>query len=333
MKTTSVLINSLCVPCADRCRYCMLSWSGKVEGADWDRSVGVAERFLRELREKTPDVRRSFSFGYSMEHPDLINALKTLKRLGSPLAEFLQCDGMKMRDADECRILTDTLASEGVKQLNFTVYGEQGYHDRFAGRKGDFELITRMIKAAKDSGISVSAGVPLTAENAGQADGLVKILGNAGCDSVRLFVPHAEGRGRLLSAVRLTEKDLLRVSEETRKLLNSNVYRAEREWLKEADLFREDKRMILISLRKDNIEEYEKRDAPSVVAELERLDEEYYSSFPDFKSLSCIYGDGNGDKLYSKRDLFAHYRALYAKEHGVSVYDVTDERQSGSRRY
>ena len=91
--------------------------------------------------------------------------------------------------------------------------------------------------------------------------------------------------------------------------------------------------MILISLRADNIDGYEKRDALSVVREIERLDDEYHSAFPDFKTLSDVYGDKNGDKLYGVRDLFAHYRAQYAAEHNVRVYDVTDERYSGSRRY
>ena len=331
MKTTSVLINSLCVPCANRCRYCLLSWAGKVEGSEWERSVKAAERWIDELHRETPGVSSSFSFGYCMEHPDLKNALRTLRRLGSPAAEYLQCDGMKMRSTDECRALIETLAAEGVKQLNFTVYGEREYHDRFAGRKGDFDLITRMMRAACDGGLQISSGIPLTSENAGQIDGLVKILKSEGRGQIRLFIPHEEGRGRFLSEIRAKSSDLRRISEENRRLLNGKVYKSESEWL--AAPYEFDKRMILISLRADNIEGYEKRDAISVVQELERLDDEYYSAFPDGETLAGIYGDKNGGKLYGIRDLFAHYRSLYAKEHGVSVYDVTDERFSGSRRY
>ena len=97
MKTTSVLIQSLCVPCYDYCRYCLLSWNGKIVGADWDRSVRLAERFMDELRNQQPELKRGFSFGYSMEHPNLQGAIRTLHRLGGPTAEYLQCDGMKMR--------------------------------------------------------------------------------------------------------------------------------------------------------------------------------------------------------------------------------------------
>ena len=113
MKTTSVLIQSLCAPCFCRCRYCLLSWDGKPVGAEWSRSVSLAERFIKELKEQAPDIKSSFSFGYSMEHPDLKGALRTLRRLGSPTADFLQCDGMKMRDERECAELAGMLLSVG----------------------------------------------------------------------------------------------------------------------------------------------------------------------------------------------------------------------------
>ena len=71
MQTTSVLIQSLCVPCCNRCRYCLLFWDRRVEGADWERSVKLAARFLRDLREQLPQIHSSFAFVYSMEHPNL----------------------------------------------------------------------------------------------------------------------------------------------------------------------------------------------------------------------------------------------------------------------
>ena len=332
MKTTSVLIQSLCAPCFCRCRYCLLSWDGHVVGADWERSVNLAERFIKELTEQAPEIKTGFSFGYSMEHPDLKKALKTLRRLGSPTADFLQCDGMKMRDGKECASLMETLVSEGVKELNFTVYGKEEYHDRFAGRKGDYVLILRMMKAAKNAGLYFTAGVPLTGGNIEQIDDVVSVLKDAGCGKIRLFIPHEEGRGKSLSKIRLKQSELQLISPENRALLNGNIYKTEGDWLKEREPVRGEERTIILSLCSDNIDEYEKRGALSVVHEIERLDEEYYAAFPDFKELANTYGEKNGDKMYRIRDLYHHYRMKYAEEHGVSVYDVTDERQSGSRR-
>ncbi len=333
MKTESVLIQSLCVPCLGHCRYCLLSWNGSVEGAPWERSVCLAERWMRELREQRPEIRASFAFGYSMEHPDLRGALRTLHRLGSPMAEFLQCDGMKMRGEAECDELMAILQEEGIRQLNFTVYGLPEYHDRFAGRKGDHALILRMMQAAGRAGIPFDAGIPLTAENAGEIDEIAACLYGAGCEKIHLFIPHEEGRGKSLADVRCRLQDLEKLSPASRALLNGRIFRTEVEWLKEAELLHEEDRMILLSLRTDNIERYEKMDMLSVLRETEALDDAYYAAFPAFAELAEMYGDPEGDRLYRFRDLFAHYRRRFAEERGIRVYDVTDERFSGSRRY
>ena len=70
-----------------------------------------------------------------------------------------------------------------------------------------------------------------------------------------------------------------------------------------------------------------------LLREIEGLDEAYYAAYPSFSELAELYGDSDGTKLYRQRDLFYHYRKLYSADHSINVYDVTDERFSGSRRY
>ena len=57
------------------------------------------------------------------------------------------------------------------------------------------------------------------------------------------------------------------------------------------------------------------------------------SSITAPEELGRRYGDPAGARWYSQRDLKRHYRQLYARDAGLTVYDVTDERFSGSRRY
>ena len=333
MQTKSVLIQSLCVPCFNRCRYCLLSWNGAVEGAEWNRSIRTAERFLYELREQKPEINSQFSFGYSMDHPHLKEAIRTLRRLGSPTASFLQCDGMKIRSDPECRELMGMLHAEGVEKLNFTVYGLPIYHDWFAGRKGDFDLIIRMMRSAVNAELPFSTGIPLTTENISQIDALIGMIKDAGSERIHLFIPHEEGRGMLINKIRVCRKDLTTLSLENRKLLNEEIYRTEADWLKEAEPVQEQNRHILISLRRDNMEDYEKRSAMSVLQEIEERDVSYYAAYPSFRELADLYGNPEGEKLYRIRDLFFHYRTLFARDHDLHIYDVTDETCSGSRRY
>ena len=332
IRTESVTIQNLCVPCSCHCRYCLLSWNGNPVGISWDRSKAIASRLMKEIKDEYPDIDVSFMFGYSMEHPDLKEAIRFLKMVGSPQSGFLQCDGLKERNEKECDELADMLKEEGIRDLNFTFYGLKDYHDRFAGRTGDYDLMMRLMASAIRKNLNVSAGIPLTKENIGHADKLIDALKENGCDRISLFIPHEEGRGASLADVRLEESDLLFLSEEAVKRINRKIFKTEAEWL--SDGYQEETgRAIVVSLRSDNIDRYEKMDGVSLLREIEELDETYYASFPDFKELSALYGDPESKKLYRIRDLAYHYRQLYVKEHKLDIYDVTDERQSGSRRY
>lgn len=334
MQTESVLLQTLCVPCANRCRYCLLSWNGKPVGAPWDRSVFLARRFKAWIAEHRPELKFSFAFGYSMEHPDLRDALRTLREIGSPQSEFLQCDGMRMRSETECAALTEMLAEEGVRQLNFTLYGLPDYHDRFAARPGDFDLLLRTARAARAAGLNVSVSFPLTAESAPQTDPVLGLLNETNaCDRVYLFVPHSEGRGASLQPIRFSADDLPALSADALKLLNRELYRPEGEWVAGPWYKEETKRTLLLSLRADELDAYETKTPGELIAETEALDDAYYAAFPSFQALAERYGDPAGKRFYRQRDLFHHYRRLYAAEFSVRVYDVMDERQTGSRRY
>ena len=116
------MVQNLCVPCSCRCRYCLLSWDGKPVGISWDNGASFAQRFINEVRHSRPEINISFTFGYSMDHPRLREAITFLKEIGSPQAQFLQCDGMRMRNEAECDDLMRILKEEGVQDLNFTFY-------------------------------------------------------------------------------------------------------------------------------------------------------------------------------------------------------------------
>lgn len=333
MQTKSVMMQTLCVPCACRCRYCLLSWDGRTIGADYDRSQRLAERIYDELRQERPDLAFHFSFGYSMDHPRLLEAIDFLNRIGSISGKILQCDGLAFRSCEEMEALLKGIQEHGVETLNFTFYGTEAYHDRFAGRKGDHAYLLSLMEHGAGIGLRVSAGVPLTKENIDQVDRLLSDIEAHGSKEVRLFVPHGEGRGANLEGIRLALDDLSLVGENARNKLNRKVYQTEAEWCKIQGGDPEKDRMLLISLTKENLDQLESMSAAQILSSVEALDDAYYGAFPTFRELLTLYGDREGRKLYSRRDLFHRLRRQNAKEHGIHVYDVTDERQTGSRRY
>ena len=332
MKTTTIAVQTLCVPCHNRCRYCLLSWDGKLPGADYRRSERYARRFHQWILENRPDLSFQFYFGYSMEHPNLTDAIDFMNGIASPGGQFLQLDGLAFRSETETAGYLAAAKAHGIRAINLTFYGTRNYHDRFAGRKGDFDYLMRILRAARSMELDVTVGVPLTRENAPQAEDLFSVLTESRV-SHRFFIPHSEGRGVTLDPIRLRQRDLDALAEPVRQRLNTNVFRSEAAWLRANPLPLPEKRMVALSLTPENIGFFEKLPFEETIRHLEALDDAYYNALPPFPELMAMYGDPDSDLLYSFRDLCLHYGRRFLSEHPAEVADVTDERGCFSRRY
>ena len=332
MKTTSVNVMNLCVPCENRCRYCLLSYEGKLGGVDYKRSEAYAKRFYEWLRENRPDLSFLFGFGYSMEHPNLLGAIDFCQSIGSATGEFLQFDGMKFRTDEELETLLKQLQAHGIKLIDLTFYGTESYHDRFAARTGDYRLMMNTLTQANKVGLDVAVSIPITHENAEQMDTLIAELEKHGAQQIRCFVPHSEGRGRLLDPVRFSAKDYQNLHDDAHGRINWNRFKTESEWLKSGFPVNE-KRVLTVTLRPENVELFEGLSFEETIAYLEKLDDDYYAAIPTVEELAKIYGNPNGDCYYSARDLYLNYQRRYIADHNIEIYDINDERQCFSRRF
>lgn len=332
MKTTTVAVQTLSIPCHNRCRYCLLSWDGKPIGADYARSQAYARQFHNWIQENRPDLSFQFYFGYSMEHPNLPEAIDFMKAIGSPGGQFLQLDGLAFRNKQETADYLAIAKSHGIRAINLTFYGTRDYHDRFAGRRGDFDYLMQILHTARSLDMDVSVGIPLTRENAHQSEQLLSVLTDAGV-SPRFFIPHGEGRGITLDPVRLRQRDLETLPETVTQRLNSNAYRTEAAWLCLTPLPLPEKRMVALSLTPENMDFFEKLPFGETIRYLEELDDAYYRALPPVPELLELYGDPDSDLLYSFRDLCMNYGRRFLLEHPSDVADVTDERGCFSRRY
>ena len=279
-----------------------------------------------------PELSFTFGFGYSMEHPELLNAIRFCQSIGSATGEFLQFDGMKFRTQKELHALLSQLKSNGIKLINLTFYGTEAYHDRFAARSGDYKLMMNTLKACNEIGLDVTVGIPLTHENVSQVDDLVNQLEKYKPAHISCFVPHSEGRGRLLDNIRFTSDDYEQLSDKLKCYFNRNRFKPEKEWVRSDLLPQSSKRVLTLTLTPDNIEFFEHLDFNDTIAYLEKLDDTYYQIIPTFEELIKIYGNPDGTKMYSARDLYLHYQKRYIEDHNIAVYDINDERQCFSRR-
>ena len=332
MKTVSINVMNLCVPCENRCRYCLLSYDGRVNGVDYKRGERYAKHFYEWLKENRQDLSFLFGFGYSMEHPELLSAIDFCQSIGSATGEFLQFDGMRFRTDEELEALLRQLKAHGIKLIDLTFYGTESYHDRFAARAGDYRLLINTLKQANRVGLDVTVSIPITHENADQLDELIAELEQFRTQRISCFVSHSEGRGRLLDPIRFSKADYKKLSENVRKRINTNRFKTEKEWLQSSFPMNE-KRVLTVTLRPENIDFFEGQTFAETIAYLEKLDDDFYATIPTVEQLAKIYGDPDGERYYSARDLYLHYQRQYIADNGIEIYDINDERQCFSRRF
>ena len=332
MKTVSVNVMNLCVPCENRCRYCLLSYDGKTHGVDYKRSEIYAKRFYDWLSAHRPDLSFLFGFGYSMEHPNLMEAIDFCRSIGSATGEFLQFDGMKFRTDEELEILLRQLKTHGIQLIDLTFYGTESYHDRFAARTGDYRLMMRTLAMANRIGLDVTVSIPITRENADQIDTLIAQLNQYRTRRIACFIPHGEGRGRLLESVRFSGKDYEKLSDDVHSRINWSRFKTEGEWLRSGFPALQ-KRVLTVTLTPENVDFFESMTFAETIAYLEKLDDAYYAAIPPAEELAKLYGNPDGEGYYSARDLYLSYQRRYIADHKIDIYDMNDERQCFSRRF
>lgn len=333
MKTVSINVMNLCVPCENRCRYCLLSYDGKTTGVDYKRSEIYARRFYDWIKENHPDLSFLFGFGYSMEHPRLLDAIDFCRSIGSATGEFLQFDGMKFRGGDELMRLLLDVQSHGIKMIDLTFYGTMDYHDKFAARRGDYQLMMDTLAVANEIGLDVSVSIAMTHENAGQIDTLLSEIERHQTKRITCFIPHSEGRGRLLNHIRFSSEDYAHLSERAKSHFNHSRFKTEREWIAENEFPNHENRVLTVTLTPDNVDFFEQLDFAQTILYLEQLDDAYYGAIPTLEELVRIYGNPNNEQFFSIRDLYLSYQKRYIEDRQIEIYDINDERQCFSRRF
>lgn len=333
VKTTSIGIENLCVPCHASCKYCLLSSCQHATGVDYERGKRFARRLHEELTAVRPDLRFFHYIGYCMDTPDLADYIRFSQEIGSPSAEFLQFNGLRVRNEEETVQLMQTIHGEGIREIDLTFYGTRDYHDRFAGRTGDFEFLLRILNAANQVGQTVGVSFPLTRENMTQVDALMDLLSRYSLSRFSIFLPHSKGRGWMLNEQRLTKADFESLSQRVTDHFSKIKHQTEGEWIKENDWPKAETRTLTICLTPDNIDYLEAMSAEKIICELEALDDAYYEQMPAIADLARMYGDQEGQQLFRIRDLHLKWQQMYLRDYGNGIYDINDEGHHFSVRF
>ena len=330
MKTVSFGIANYCVPCHAYCRYCLLSSCGKATGVNADEGMGFARRVMQELAQTTPDLSTFYYIGYCMDTPDLPGYIQFCREHHSPGAGFLQMNGFAFREEKELQELMLRIRKNGVELIDLTFYGNEEYHDRFAGRNGDYRFLIQMLNAAGQAKLPVSVSIPLLRENLDQIPDLHRVLSGMPVRKFSYFLPHSKGRGRFMQEQRITRQEFDSLPGEIRDSFQRIKHMTESEWLSSGKIMDSEKRSLTLVLSPENMEYYRSMPAAKILNELECMDNQYLSIMPSAGELADRYGDPANQQLFRFRDLLLKWQQQYISESGDTLYDMHNETHSFS---
>ncbi len=308
MKTVSFGIANYCVPCNSHCMHCLLSSCGKATGVEYETGIIFADRVLKEISEQKPDISASFYIGYCMDTPKLVDYLRFCRKHGSPGARFLQMNGFAFRSSAELDALMTEIKDEGVELIDLTFYGMEQYHDRFAGRKGDFDFCLRMLAAAEKINLPVNISIPLMHDNLDQMVKLREIPEIALAFKYSYFLPHSKGRGKQLKDQRITKQEFETLPQEIRDSFWKIKHLTEAEWLSSGEIVTPEKRNLTLVLTPENFTHYANMSASAILSELETMDDGFTGKMPSVPELAERYGRTDNQQLYRFRDILLRWR-------------------------
>ena len=290
----------------------------------YERGKRFAERLYKEAECLQPELRVYYYIGYCMDDENLFDYIRFSQKHNAPSARFLQLNGLRLRSERETEKLIAQIGKVGIETIDLTFYGTKDYHDRFAGRNGDFDFLTCILHSAVACGLNIHASCPLHKENLDQAEDLLEMLTGYCNGDISFFLPHGKGRGYALDSLRLTLEDMDLLGESVRCHLGR--CQTEKEWIAGFCGNEPQSRVLTLVLRPDNIDLLEQMSLAEIIKYLESLDDQYYAAIPSTVELMELYGNKDGTRLYRRfRDLHLEWQRKFLSESGRRIWDMNDE--------
>src|SRR5215470_2190103 len=312
-------------PCAHICRYCLVSETRKGSKLPFSRFEQLVHRFYDWKESNQLDISiRTFvgpSFDYDIETLKGVGRLRARRR---GTFEILNLGGLRIRDAQALKTWMDERQAAGIVGFHTSLAGCDNTHDRWNGRRGDFDYQISILRMAGERGMVRQERLFLTQNTLPLFDRLLDIMdGIPGEVRSRIVTPYFyAGLARRYEDERITEEIRDTLPKRILKLRRGRFaeWRSEREWIPLLMETASEPRKLAIKLNvhEGNVDELEGSSCEDIFAAQERQYHEGYGRMPSLEELAARYGDPDGRKVYLlPRDLEQKWMDMHARETGV----------------
>lgn len=315
-------------PCAHICRYCLITDTRKGTALPFARFEQLAHRFFDwKASEGRDDLDLGVFVGPSFDYDlDTLKGMTRLRARRGGRFQILNLGGLRIRRGDDLTAWLEERRSSGIIGFHTSLAGCGETHDRWNGRRGDFDYQTEILRLGGERGMVRHERLFLTRNTLPVFDRLLDTL-----DSIP-----GEVRNRYATlfffAGLATRYEDERITEEIRDTLPERIgrlkqgkfqdWRSEREWIPIMMETAEKPRKLILKLdvNEANIDQLEQTPCEEIFAERERAYQESYRQIPSLSELAGRYGDPTSRKVYMmSRDVEGRWLALHERATGIKV--------------
>ncbi len=264
-------------PCAHICRYCLISESRRRELLPFERFERLVHRFHDWRETDRPDLEIGVFVGPSQDYD--IETLKGVARLRERRGgtfRMLNLGGLRRREGAELAAWIDQRRGAGITGFHTSLAGLGDIHDRWNGRRGDFDYQTTILRHGGQQGMMREEKLFLTKNTLPAFDRLLDILdaipGEVRRRSVGPFF--YAGLAARYEDQRLEEDDRNALPERIARLRSGRfeTWLSEREWIPIMMETADKPRRLVLKLDVDetNIDSLERASCEEVFANRER---------------------------------------------------------------
>ena len=281
----------------------------KIEGIPYSRVAAIVDRFTEWKEEHSlNDFKVWHWVGYTHDF-DLvsINGAKRLYAQHGWGLDLLLLGGLPDRNESELRSWLTERRAIGFTSVVASFMGYGAFHDRWNGRKGDFDRLMMAQRVAASLDMDLQQRIFITESTIPLMDGLLEELDTLpGKVKVREIYPFFySGRAVKLEKERITEDKLNSLPEHIKRLYRSDwkSWRSEKKWIETVMDEGEapEKLSLKLILNESNIDRYEHMGCEEILAELEPRTRSAYSMIPGRRELCEKFGDISNERVYMFR--------------------------------
>jgi hypothetical protein len=294
--------------CANHCRYCQVGIK-RLSNISFSRFAAIVERFVAWQETcDLPDFKTGFWLGYAHNYNvATLSGIRALQKLtAQPFLDLILLGGVIHRPDDEIRAWIEERRNIGIEKVTASFSGYGDSHDRWNGRRGDFNFLMRAQRIAAELGMQLHQKIFLTRSTLPLLDELL--------DRLDMFPGAAErhahplfycGHASRMEDERLTEEELNNIPERLRKLLRFDWHnwRTERGWMDTVQVEGEKHERVLLKLilDDDNIQRFESMSCDEIVTKLAAATSKAYAAIPTRAELCRKHGDPTNTRVYMFR--------------------------------